>query len=241
MLRDFETVDEKVKVDRLTTRIAAIQDASFPEADNRLPVDKIDVPLRDNYRRHEHVGLNVFLLEMFGQFPDILGVAKTDYMTSAANGEVIRQFFEATDPKGTGDDPDYRDQGPGFPGQNSIRYRVVLPRAVDSSKLKFRATLYDQSIPPLAASALHGRIRRSRHPASVLHGQPPRPEGNAHGGLEAAAGQPGGKAVTDPEAAAKDSFPGAAWAGECPSRSPGPTSERGERWRETHKMAILVF
>lgn len=304
MPRDFETVDGKVKVGRLTTRIAAIQDASFPEVDNRLAVDKIDVPLRDNYRRHEHVGLNVFLLEMFDQFPGILGADKSDYMTSAANGvdtaidnmilqarketadldvridqlqddgleatvtvrnktghrfpsgvafrrafieflvldgdkvvwgsgrtnsvgvivdgegkpleteflprsdayqphhqtitrqdqvqiyeelnqdaqrqfttsfihrvfdikdnrllpkgwresgyfkkegEVIRQFFESTDPKGTGDDPDYRDQGPAFPGQDSVRYKVTLPGKLDPGRLKIRATLYDQSIPP---------------------------------------------------------------------------------------------
>jgi hypothetical protein len=44
------------------------------------------VPVRDDYKRHEHVGLNVFLLEMFNQFPEVLGVAKKDYMTSATNG-----------------------------------------------------------------------------------------------------------------------------------------------------------
>lgn len=76
----------KIDIKSITTQIAAIQDANFPEADNRLPLKDIDIPLRDNYRRHEHVGLNVFLLEMFDQFPDILGVDKSDYMTSANNG-----------------------------------------------------------------------------------------------------------------------------------------------------------
>jgi Cytochrome P460 len=304
MPRDFATPDGKVKVDKLATQIAAIQNANFPEADNRLPVAKIDVPVRDNYRRHEHAGLNVFLLEMFDQFPDILGVDKVDYMTSAANGvdtaignmilqaqqktadidvkidsvkekaleatvtvrnktghrfpsgvafrrafiellvldgnkvvwgsgrtnavgvivdangkpleteflpssdayqphhqtitredqvqiyeelnqdaqhefttsfihrvydvkdnrllpkgwrssehfkndgEVIRQFFEATDPKAIGNDPDYADQGDAFPGQDSIQYQITLPETVDPAKLTVSATLYDQSIPP---------------------------------------------------------------------------------------------
>lgn len=304
MPEGFETVDGSIKIESITTQIAAIQDANFPEADNRLPVEDIDIPLRDDYRRHEHVGLNVFLLEMFDQFPSILGVDKSDYMTSADNGvdlavenmilqaqqktadievaidrfegrmleatvtvsnktghrfpsgvafrraflefvvldgekvvwgsgrtngvgvivgangqpleteflpnstsyqhhhqvisredqvqiyeelnqnaqlefttsfvhrvhdikdnrllpngwrasnyfkkdgEVIFQFMEATDPKGTGDDPDYMDQGPDFKGRDSVKYRIELPRTLAKSNLKVRATLYDQAIPP---------------------------------------------------------------------------------------------
>ena len=304
MPRDFETLDGKIQVERLTTQIAAIQDSHFPEADHILPVKEIDVPQRDEYRRHEHLGLNVFLLEMFDQFPEILGVDKSDYMTSVANGvdtavdnmvlqarretaeievridqfegrdleatvtvrnktghrfpsgvafrrsfieflvmegdevlwasgrtnsvgvildgrgkpleseflphsdvyqahhqviskqeqvqiyeelnqdaqrefttsfihrvysikdnrllprgwrasmhfeeqgAVIQQFFQASDPHGTGDDPDYLDQGPKYAGQDSLRYKVSLPRDVDPKKLKVRATLYDQAIPP---------------------------------------------------------------------------------------------
>ena len=82
----FETLDKSVSIKQITTQIAAIQDVNFPEADNRLPNHDINIPLRSNYRRHEHVGLNVFLLEMFDQFPQILGVDKNDYMTSADNG-----------------------------------------------------------------------------------------------------------------------------------------------------------
>ncbi|MCB1050824.1 MAG: hypothetical protein H6510_05420 [Acidobacteria bacterium] len=304
MPRDFKTPDGQVNLDNLTTQIAAIQDANFPEAENRLPIEDIDVPLRPDYRRHEHVGLNVFLLEMFDQFPQILGVDKSDYMTSATNGvdtavnnmiiqaqaetadittqitqfdgtslsatvtvtnktghrypsgvafrrafiefsvldgekviwcsgrtngagilidnkgnplpteflpngttyqphyqvitqedqvqiyeelnqdmdrefttsfihrvydikdnrllprgwraadyfkpqgQVLFQFMEATDPVATGNDPDYMDQGPGFKGQDSLKYEVKLPYKVDKNRLKVRATLYNQSIPP---------------------------------------------------------------------------------------------
>lgn len=82
----FESLDKSIDIEQITTQIAAIQDVNYPEADNRLPNKDIDIPLRNDYKRHEHVGLNVFLLEMFDQFPDILGVDKTDYMTSATNG-----------------------------------------------------------------------------------------------------------------------------------------------------------
>lgn len=304
MPRDFKTLDGSVDIAQVTTQIAAIQDANYPEADHRLPIDDIDIPLRPDYRRHEHVGLNVFLLEMFDQFPEILGVDKSDYMTSASNGvdtaienmilqaqaetaniatrvkslsgkqltasvtvtnktghrypsgvafrrafieflvldgdkviwgsgrtngagvivdgkgkplpseflpdantyqphyqtitqqdqvqiyeelnqnmdhqfttsfvhrvfdikdnrllpngwrkaahfkpqgEVIYQFMAATDPHNTGSDPDYMDQGPDFKGRDQLTYQVTLPYAVDPSKLKIRATLYNQSIPP---------------------------------------------------------------------------------------------
>ena len=56
--------------------------------------------------------------------------------------------MEATDPKGTGDDPDYRDQGPGFRGGDSIVYDIALPDGLDPANLAVRATLYSQSIPP---------------------------------------------------------------------------------------------
>ncbi|MCB1041935.1 MAG: hypothetical protein KDC35_03290 [Acidobacteria bacterium] len=311
MPRNFETVDGSINIPQVTTQIAAIQDANFPEADNRLPLEDIDIPLRDTYKRHEHVGLNVFLLEMFDQFPQILGVDKNDYMTSADNGvdlaienmilqaqqetldlsvelkevnkeglqakvtltnktghrfpsgvafrrafveflvfegdevvwgsgrtnsvgvivdehgqplpteflpnadsyqrhhqvikrqdqvqiyeelnqnaqhefttsfvhrvfdikdnrllphgwraspffkkdrEVIFQFMEATDPKGTGDDPDYMDQGPDFIGQDSLVYEVRFGKKVNPKKVRVQATVYSQAIPP---SWLHQRF-----------------------------------------------------------------------------------
>lgn len=307
----FETIDKKIDIEQITTQIAAIQDVNFPEADNRLPDGDISIPLRDNYKRHEHVGLNVFLLEMFDQFPEILGVDKNDYMTGADNGvdtaienmirqaqkttatidvkvnsvkdnkltatvslrnltghrfpsgvafrrafiefsvlngsdeiwisgrtnsagvivdgdgkplkteflpdadayqrhyqkitrqdqvqiyeelnqnaqrefttsfihrvydikdnrllpdgwrasdqfkkdgKVLYEFLEATDPHGTGGDPDYQDQGPAFKGGDQLVYEVTLPDSVKADNLSVRATLYSQSIPP---SWLHQRF-----------------------------------------------------------------------------------
>ncbi|AZZ94952.1 hypothetical protein EUZ85_00370 [Hahella sp. KA22] len=82
----FETLDGSIDIDQLVTQVATIQDANYPAAEHTLPLEDIDIPLRPDYNRHEHVGLNVFLLEMFDQFPEILGVDKTDYMTGADNG-----------------------------------------------------------------------------------------------------------------------------------------------------------
>lgn len=300
----FESLDGTINLKQITTQIAAIQDVNFPQAANRLPNQDIDIPLRDNYRRHEHVGLNVFLLEMFDQFPEILGVAKTDYMTSADNGvdiaienmirqaqqstvslqisdlsitdnqlkatvairnltghrfpsgvafrrafvefllldkgqviwgsgrtnkvgvivdgegnpliteflpdkdsyqphyqvitqqdqvqiyeelnqnaayefttsfvhrvhdikdnrllpdgwrdsahfkdqgEILFEFFEATDPHAVGDDPDYQDQGSDFKGGDRLIYQIELPADIDTSQLSVRASLYSQAIPP---------------------------------------------------------------------------------------------
>ena len=73
--------------DPIQTRIAIVQDTTYPEAEHLEPHQDIEVAFREEgYRRHELVGLNVFLLEMFKQFNDILGVRKTNYMTGFDNG-----------------------------------------------------------------------------------------------------------------------------------------------------------
>ncbi len=75
-----------LEIDQLSSRIASIQDADYPTAEHSLPPAEIEVPFRDTYSRHELVGLNVFLLEMFDQFEPVLGIAEADYMTSASTG-----------------------------------------------------------------------------------------------------------------------------------------------------------
>ena len=39
---------------------------------------------RADFKRHEFLGMNVFLLEMFRQFNEILGVRTTDYMSGSS-------------------------------------------------------------------------------------------------------------------------------------------------------------
>lgn len=307
--------DGEIDIPQLVTQIATIQDASYPATENEAPREDIDVPLRTDYKRHEHVGLNVFLLEMFNQFSagdlqkkpvaSILGVPQRDYETGAANGNVLAlqnmvrqareetadlrvevesfqnnvltasviatnktghrfpsgvafrrafleflvlnsdeiiwasgrtnslgvivdslgnpltteflpdsatyqrhhqkivsqsqvqiyeelnqnaehefttsfihrvhdikdnrllpkgwrfsqdyfagqgkvmlEFMDATDPRGVGDDPDYRDQGPDFHGQDSLQYVVTLPGGLDAANLQVRITMHYQAIPP---------------------------------------------------------------------------------------------
>ena len=81
--------DDKHNIDipQLKTRIAAVQDATYPDAENLAPHDQLNVRLRETgYRRHNFGGLNVFLVEMFNQFDDVLGVRKTDFMTGSRQG-----------------------------------------------------------------------------------------------------------------------------------------------------------
>lgn len=89
MPNSFESLNGKVKIDKITTKIATIQDNSYASVGNQRPNDEIHVQPRSGFKRHEMVGLNVFLLEMFDQFPYILGVSKEDYMTSAKNGNAL--------------------------------------------------------------------------------------------------------------------------------------------------------
>ena len=65
------------------SRIAAIQDATYPDAENLASHRELTIPVREGYRRHDFAGLNVFLLELTRQFDDVLGVRKTDFMTGS--------------------------------------------------------------------------------------------------------------------------------------------------------------
>ncbi len=63
------------------SKIASIQEYSdIPATDNTLPPEAIDLPARDGFARHTLVGLNVFLVEMFQQFPNVLGMRTQDPM-----------------------------------------------------------------------------------------------------------------------------------------------------------------
>jgi cytochrome c551/c552 len=73
-----------IDLDHIETRIAAIQDHTYPDAENLASHDELNVRLRkEGYSRHNFVGLNVFLVQLFDQFDDILGVRKFDFMTGS--------------------------------------------------------------------------------------------------------------------------------------------------------------
>lgn len=84
MSKDYHNDNIGVHMDRLLTRIAAIQDDTYPDAENLADHEELKVRMREEgYARHNFRGLNVFLLEMFNQFDDILGVRKFDFMTGS--------------------------------------------------------------------------------------------------------------------------------------------------------------
>jgi hypothetical protein len=86
MARDYHNDKLAVHLDAIQTRMAAIQDTTYPEAENLAESDKLEVrPRKQGYARHNFRGLNVFLLEMFNQFDDVLGVRKYDFMTGSTS------------------------------------------------------------------------------------------------------------------------------------------------------------
>ncbi len=63
------------------SKIAGIQEhSSFPAVENGLGAEDIDLPLRDGFAQHTLVGLNVFLVDMAAQFPQVLGIRTQDPM-----------------------------------------------------------------------------------------------------------------------------------------------------------------
>jgi hypothetical protein len=78
----YESPDGRVKIDQIQTKIAVIQDQEYPEADHRISTAEHTVRYRnEGYRRHTFQGANVFLMELFRQFDDVLGVRAKDYET----------------------------------------------------------------------------------------------------------------------------------------------------------------
>lgn len=68
----------------LEFKIANIESDNLPPVQNRLPDDQIQLRERNRYARHTLHGLNVFLNEMFQEFPLILGIRQIDFMSGLA-------------------------------------------------------------------------------------------------------------------------------------------------------------
>ena len=82
----YTNAANNISVPQIQTRIASVQDDSYPAAEHSAPLDKIRVRYRETgFGRHELVGINAFLLEMFNQFSWVMGVRTTDYMSGATN------------------------------------------------------------------------------------------------------------------------------------------------------------
>lgn len=82
----FQSTDGTLSISPITTQIASIQDSNYSDVENRLTAADIDVPFREEYRRHNFVGLNAYMIEMIRQFSAEMGMSRTDPMTYATNG-----------------------------------------------------------------------------------------------------------------------------------------------------------
>ena len=72
----------------IQTQIAAVEDDKYPAAEHRAASADLSVPLHSgDYVRHQLQGLNVFLLALFDQWSDDLGVRRCDYMSSGCSGQ----------------------------------------------------------------------------------------------------------------------------------------------------------
>ena len=92
-----------MNITQIQTTFADVQDDTYPAAEHLAPMDQVRARFRTaGFARHQLQGLNVFLLEMFNRFMepdtstppnysnDILGVRKSDYMSTLDNGSAER-------------------------------------------------------------------------------------------------------------------------------------------------------
>ncbi|HEX6961560.1 MAG TPA: cytochrome P460 family protein, partial [Lacipirellula sp.] len=101
MSRDYRNERLDLELDHIETRMAVIQDNTYPDAENLADHKDLEIRRRtEGYARHNFRGLNVFMLEMFNQFDDVLGVRKFDFMTGSkldiphAMDDFVRQARE---------------------------------------------------------------------------------------------------------------------------------------------------
>lgn len=87
----------------IATKIAFVEDAGYPETTHEAGKSELNVRVRSSgFRRHELLGLNAFLLQMFRQYPEVMGVRTRDYMSGSstdladAMAYVIEQAREST-------------------------------------------------------------------------------------------------------------------------------------------------
>jgi hypothetical protein len=80
---------------RLRYRVAIIEDPTYPMADHRARDSAITVAVRDTFSRHMLMGVNLFTLAMFQQFPDTLGIRSTDYMYSSGVQPLVNAGYSA--------------------------------------------------------------------------------------------------------------------------------------------------
>jgi len=71
------------------SKIASIQEElNFPEVEHGTPVN---LTVREGFARHTLVGLNVFLVKMAQQFPDVLGIRTQDPMMGKKGAPTARR------------------------------------------------------------------------------------------------------------------------------------------------------
>src|SRR5262249_62139729 len=82
----------------LSFKIANIQDQDFPITSFLAPLRDITVEPQNGYRRHLLLGINVYALELFRNFPDILGVRTKSFMTGFETGlpQAINNAFDGS-------------------------------------------------------------------------------------------------------------------------------------------------
>ncbi|MBV9878917.1 MAG: hypothetical protein JO180_00395 [Gemmatirosa sp.] len=80
---------------RLRYRMAIIEDPTYPMADHRARDSMITVAVRDTFSRHTLLGINLFTLSMFQQFPDTLGIRSTDYMYASGVQPLVNAGLSA--------------------------------------------------------------------------------------------------------------------------------------------------
>jgi hypothetical protein len=79
----------------LAFRIANIQDTTYPYSEHLAAADLVDLEVRAPFARHTLLGINLFAMSMFQQFPDVLGLVPNDVNLDARIDPALSLLFAA--------------------------------------------------------------------------------------------------------------------------------------------------
>jgi hypothetical protein len=87
MRGDYRLDSKGVDLPRLVDKIAIVQDETYPVSAHQAPLDVLKIRKRETgFARHTFLGANPFLLSMFKQFNELLGLRVGDYMSGSVSG-----------------------------------------------------------------------------------------------------------------------------------------------------------
>ena len=182
-------------------KIANIESSDMPPTTHRLPDADITLTPRDTFARHSLHGLNVFLNEMFQQFPMILGLRQLDYMVNTNVQPALLTGRDSMIEMAENQTADVLIKGIETSAEQALTVHIevvnktghFLPSGVGFRRVFVETTVYDHNNQAIWASG------RTNDLGVILNGLTDKPLATEQGGAGQSAYQPHYQVINQPD------------------------------------------